>query len=122
MRAWYALQHVSAIFDQEEIVLIAEGSKPNNVTRKSKVVDRQDSSDVAMDFRLEIRPIRHAISPDRVEADFSTEVLDRFNSRRAKISRNQDFLPRLEPHGTQPVKNGVARPEKIEARSVSCLA
>jgi hypothetical protein len=81
-------------------------------------VDRQDSPDVALDFRFEIRPIWRAISLGRVETDFGTEVLDWFNSRRAYKRGDQDLLPRLDSERTQAVKDGVASPEKIEAASL----
>src|SRR5208283_5639073 len=118
MRAGHTLKHVSAIFDQEEVVSITEGAKPPDVTGKSKVVDRQDSPHVAPDFRFKIRPVWCAISPHGVKADFGAEVLDWFNSRRANKSGDQDHLPRLKPQRTQAVKDGVARPEEMEAGSL----
>src|SRR5215831_12042244 len=107
MGAWNAFQNVSAIFDQKKIVLIAECAKPHDVTGKSKVVDRQDSSDVTVDFRLEIRPIRRAIPAGRIETQFGAEMLDWFNSRRAKIRRNQNLLSGLDPQSAQSVKESV---------------
>src|SRR5579862_7134187 len=115
MRAGHTLKHVSAIFDQEEIVSIAKVAKPPDVTGKSKVVDRQDSLDIAPDFRFKIRPVWRAISLGRVEPDFGAEVLDWFNSRCANKSGNQYPLPGLNPQRTQAVKDGVARPEEMEA-------
>ena len=112
----HAVQHVGTIFNQEEIVSVAERAKFLHVARKAKVVDRQNGSDIATDFRLEIRPIRRAISLNRIEFNLRTEVLDWFNSRRAKISGNQDFLPGSNPQGAQTMENSVAGPKEIEAR------
>jgi hypothetical protein len=115
MRAWRLLKHVSTIFNQEEIISIAEGAKPRDVTRKSKVVDGKDSPYIALNSRFEIRPIRFAISLGPIESDLGAEVFDRLNSRRANIRWDQDPLPGLDSERTQAVIDGVARPEEIEA-------
>ena len=69
------------------------------------------------DSRLEIRPIRRAISLNRIEFDLRAEVLHWFDRCRAKIGGYQDLLPALDPQGAQTMKNGVSCPEEIEARS-----
>jgi hypothetical protein len=112
----HTVQHVGAIFNQEEIVPVAERTKLHNVTRKAKVVDRQHGPGIVTDFRLEILPIRRAISSNRVEFNCCTEVVDWFYSRLAKIRGNQDFLPGPNPQGAQTMINGVASPKEIEAR------
>src|SRR5262252_6718494 len=101
----HTLQHVGAIFNQEEIVPVAERTKLLNVTRKAKVVDRQYGLGIVTDFRLEIRPIRRAISSNPVKFNCSTEVVDWFYSRLAKICGNQDFLPGPHPQGAQTMIN-----------------
>src|SRR5215469_9062409 len=101
MGARSARQNVSAIFDQKQTVPIAQRPEPGDVARKSEVVDRQNSSDVAVDLRFEIGPIRLAVTPHGVENNFGPEVLERLDGRRTYISGDQNFLAGLKSYGAQ---------------------
>src|SRR6185369_17851689 len=107
---------MGTVFDQEEIVSVAQRAKSLHVTWKAKVVDCQDGPDIAADLRLELCPIRRTIPPNRIEFNLRAKVFDWFDCRRTKISGNQNSLPRPDPQRTHSMKNSVAGPKEIEAR------
>jgi hypothetical protein len=105
---------VGTIFNQQDIVSIAERAKAFDVTREAKIVNGHDGSDIAADSRLQISPIGNAIPLDTVKLDLRAEVLNRFDSCRANVCGNKDLISRTDPHGTQTVKKGGASPKEIE--------
>src|SRR5215813_12505252 len=99
---------MSAIFDQEKTIAVAQRAKLVDVAREAKVVDRQNGPHIPSDLGLEVGPVWFAVPADSIKLNLRTEVLDRLNCRRAKISRDQDLLTRLDPQGPQAMKNRIA--------------
>src|SRR6266850_3166426 len=102
------------IFDQKQIVLIAKFPEALNFTRKPKIMHCQDASCFTIDFRLQVCPVRPAVSPNCVKGNFRSICLDGFDCCCTKIGWNQDLFSRLHTKSSQAMENRVSCPEELE--------
>jgi hypothetical protein len=107
-----ALKHVSAIFDEIQVMAIAESAQFIDRLRETEVVSNKNGFRAGRDSCFEFGEVRFAAAADRIELNVGAENFKGFHGRTAKICGQKDMSAGRNAKGLQAVKNGIARPKE----------
>ena len=107
-----ALKNVSAVFDEIQMMTIAESAQFIDRLGKTKVVCNKNGFRARRDSCFEFGKVRFTEAAYGIELNVGAEDFKGFHGRTAKVCGQQDMSARRNAKSLQAVKNGVACPKE----------